>query len=287
MPEPTDAYLSVIDWPDTLDAESRAHALVRSAGLDLFTARLRIARGTPQVVARLPEARARGGVDVLHRAGATAFAPTRAQIAGMNEPLRAKRLTPAEGAPEPMFMVEAWRGEGRGMLARDIFLLVRARLKRSRTRVTDGPASSGLSGRTIAITAVAGPAAGMVASVFGAGRSGADTTTSLHVTEVLDIHLRDGAIVRIDGDKFSFDILGPAKSPTDRQNMDRLALLLANAAPAAMVDTSFAAFTCPPEIARDSWIGTSGSTVHSRDEGPAFDFYSCWVSLMYRSLLVR
>ncbi len=281
MPEPTDAYLSVIDWPDSLDPESRAHALVTAAGLDLFTARQRVARGTPQVIARLPESRARGGLDVLHRAGATAFAPIRDDFAAFKAPLRAKRIAPAEGAPEPMYMVEAWRGEGRGMLARDLFVLVRARVTRARTVVSPDPNDARPLLRQVARSM------GVPLPIGSADRQSMNTAGSLSITEFLDVHLADGSRIRINGDKFSFDVLGAERSYTDRENMDRLALSLARSAPGAMVDTAFARFSCPPDITRDTWTDTGAGAIHARDDGPAFDFYSCWACLMYRRLLAR
>lgn len=283
MAQFNDAYLSVIDWPDGLDPEARAHVLVKAAGLDLYTARLRVARGTPQVVARLPDARARGGLDVLHRAGATAFAPTRAELSAVAAPVRAKRIVPADGAPEPMFMVEAWRGDGLGMLARGLFPPIRARVEQATSRVSSGSATHG--GIAVGGTAIAGRGAGIIAAGIEGASGGVDRTTSLHVVELIDLHLHDGTRVRIDGTKFSFDILGHERGHADRQNMDRLALRLAQAAPRAMVDTSFKGFVCPPEFARDSWTSTDASSVHTSDQAPAFEFYSRWVSLMYRSLL--
>jgi hypothetical protein len=113
------------------------------------------------------------------------------------------------------------------------------------------------------------------------GESGRDAKTTL--TEVLDVHLRGGRSVRFDGRRFRFDVL-PERGLTDRDNMDRLGVLLGEASPKAVVDTSFQDFRCPPDVIQSYFVGGPAG-VRKRTQHGAFDFYSAWAVLMYTEML--
>ena len=109
-------------------------------------------------------------------------------------------------------------------------------------------------------------------------------TTRVSVTEIMDLYLRDGSRIRINGDKFGFDVLGEGKGYTDRQNMDKLAVMLSERAPRAIVDLNFREFRCPPDILT-SYFRSAEGRVRLTVEAPAFDFYSVWAALMYRKMM--
>src|SRR6185503_19825501 len=132
MPQPPEdiAYLSIVRWPSGFSREQMTEALVEATGMDPFLADQRTAKGVPAVVHRLPAALAPYVLRHLHKHKVVALAPTRSQLEAVPPPARAKCLAEAVGAPEPMYMCEMWRGEPRGLKVGDIFLIVRARLRR-------------------------------------------------------------------------------------------------------------------------------------------------------------
>src|SRR3954468_18811052 len=103
MAHPDRAYLSILQWPDGAEAQWCADALAAATGMDAYTARQAVRRGAPQVVCVLPVREAQRALESLYTAGITAMAPDRAAMRAMPDPVRAKRLLPALGAPKPMF----------------------------------------------------------------------------------------------------------------------------------------------------------------------------------------
>jgi len=273
------AYVTIARWPDSMNAESRTRVLCEIAGLDPYVAQQRVTQGAPLIVMRAEPEVARGIIEQLRARGVVACAPTRDQLAKLAPPMRAKAMAAAPGAPEPMYMVESWKEESRGLRARDIALLVRGRLDNStvRTGLDAGPRGTGL----VAAAALGG--AGVALHM--ASNPGPTRSTTFKFTEMLDIYLRDGSRIRIDGDKFSFDVLGPEKGYTDAENMDKLTLRLGGEAPRAIVDTGFAKFRCPLEMIKDFSHAVSHSTVRRQDQKPAFDFYSAWTVYVCKALV--
>lgn len=275
------AYISVIEWPAGFDEAARVRVLVAALGVDPPSAAQLSRRGVPQIVARVKAALAPALLDRFHAAGVTAFAAARSRMRAVADPLRAKRLAPALGAPEPLYMVEPWRGEGRALRMADVWLIVRATLRRREVRTA--PDTSGNAGR-MAGYAMVGAEYALIDAAARAGNS-AVRSTSIASTEIIELHLADGSRVRIDADKFSFDVLGDRRGLTDRENAERLALRLAHEAPRAIIDTSFPAFRCPPEIVRTHYASIGEGALRSTTDAPAFDFYAVWVSLMYRAMM--
>jgi hypothetical protein len=287
------AYLSILSWPPSLDRAQATAALAESADLDPFLADQRVARGLPSVVQRLPTSRARLAIKALRAKGVGCFALTQSQIQAAPTPLAAKRLTEAIGAPEPMYMVEAWRAEAGGFLTKNIFLMVRARIKVCETQRPESGGAFGSLNRGTA-GSLAGMGLGMGVGIVGIGMyassemdagttSGPTTRTS--TTEVLDIYLRDNSRIRINGDKFNFDVLGPDRGFSDNENMDKLALRLAEQAPGALVDTGFSKFVCPGTFLKNLQVSHNGKQV--RNDMSLFEFYSVWSWLMHRLLAGR
>lgn len=274
------AYLTVIEWPEGLTHAERVERLVGASGLDADRAAMAVRQEPPLIAGLIDRADRRPILAQLERDGITAIAPSRDELRGVPEPLPAKRLIEAMGSGGALYMAEPWRGEGRGVVARDIRLLVRATLRDSSTTTSHDPSHFSAPPSARGYTGEA--------EVSGA-LEGQTARRSLRVrmTEMLDIYMRDGSRVRINGDKFSFDVLGEQRSYTDRRNMDALAVRLAEASPRALIDEGFARFKPPPDIRVDRFRPIGGASVRGVVQHGAFDFYSPWVAMVYARLLRR
>lgn len=262
------AFLSIVAWPQGLDRDRLIQALAEAAGMDPFHAGQRLAKGTtPLVMQRIDAAIAPEVIAELRGRGVHAIAPTSSQLRSFAPPIRAKRLVPAIGAPEPMFMCEPWREEAFGFTAKEIGIIVRARL----AKTSKGPARMEQTG------VVYDPFTGTVAAEYEMVR---DHKSS--ISDILDIYLRNRKRIRCCGDKFNFDMLGAARGFTDNENMDKLSVILAEAAPRAIVDLGFSEFTCPQAVT--SAYRTSSGGASLKDDNPLFDFYSPWIVQVYRAL---
>lgn len=269
------AYLAVIQWPDELDERERADAIAHATGLDAYQADLVNRRGTPQIVARLDAEAAERSAEYLHDRGATAVAVRQSAMRAAPQARRLKRLTAAEGAPEPMYACEFWREPPGGLRAADLFLLVRAHVRSNETRMQPnslGPNPMVFGGLDMAAAAAI------------AGSGSATRTSHTSVAEVLDLWLTDRARLRIDAERFNFDVLGEGRGRTGRENLDGLLALLRRDAPRAIVDEGFQGFRCPPDLVRSHFIDAGGASVKRTSDMPAFDFYSTWSWLSWRAL---
>lgn len=223
------AYVILASWPEGRDEEDRAGALQSGAGCDAYTAGLISRRRVPCIAARVePAALAVGIVQRLLDKGVGALSLTWEQIAAGLQPPLLRSLAWADGAPEPMYIATRVDGEVLGLRARDLRLLVRAKVRISRREATPNT-SVGEFARTPVdpILGVPVPSDPTRAKVL------------LKTVEVLDLHLLDGTQLRCDGSRFSFLSTGEALGMTDTENMDRLAMKLAGEAPRAVVDTGF------------------------------------------------
>jgi hypothetical protein len=262
------AFLSIVARPERLDRNGLITALAEAAGVDPFHAGQRLAKDVmPCVIGRIDASVASDVVVELRGRGVHAIAPTSAQLRNFAPPIRAKRLVPAIGAPEPMYMCEPWRDEAFGFTAREVGIIVRARL----TKTQKGPA------RTEQTGAFYDPFSGAVVAEYETVR---DTRSS--ISDILDIYLRNRRRIRCCGDKFNFDMLGASRGYTDNENMDKLSVMIAESAPKAVVDLGFSDFTCPPAVA--SAYRTSSGGAAMKDDNPVFDFYSPWIVQVFRAL---
>lgn len=270
------AYVSIIEWSGLLDEPARIALLTRVLGMDGYLARQAVRRGLPQVVLRTDVDKAEAALDAFHAVGVLAFAPTQSQLDERADFHAAKRLIAGSGAT---YLVEAWRGEPRTFDAARTFLLVRASLRATETGPMPDQGSTFATAATMAITGVP---KGVHTEFVGDLDSSAGRKRTA-VTEIIDLHQADGTRIRLNGDKFSFDVLGDSRGYTDRDNMDKLAVRLSEQASRAIVDLDFRQFRCPPGILRTYYQSALGR-VRRTVEAPAFDFYSVWVALMYRRM---
>lgn len=258
------AYVSVLEWPAGLTEADRIAAISGSTGLDRYNARLRAQREPPLVLARMEAAEAERAGEALRKIGAFVFVASDSQVQACSPLHRAKSLAPALGAPEPTYLCQIWREDPVVLKPRELFLIVRARLRRSER--TEGRLEVQFE-----------PMSGGTTLEIGAAGS------RLAVSDLIDLWDRNGRRIRINGDKFNFDVLGAERGYSDNENADRLALRLAGEAPRAMVDTNFGSFHCPSDILRAVWqVGMDGR--RKRTDAPAFDFYSVWSYLMHIAL---
>lgn len=264
------AYITIVRWPSAFTKDEKVAALVDALGLDPFHAAQRAPHEPPLVLARVEAALAPEIIARLRARRVSAFALTQTYLKAQPKPFIVKRLVPALGSDEPMYMAEAWRGDPTGLRARDLFLIVRAAVDRVRTSIDIE--TSGMS----------------VGYSYGYGGPDlpdlpeATRTTERKTTHMLDLWLRDGSRLRCNADRFSFDLLGKGRGFTDLENTDKLALRLATDAPEALIDTGFRGFRVPQDLRRDL-VSVFGSQTES-DNAAAFDFYSIWTHTIHRGL---
>ncbi len=265
MRVPTFAFVSIFAWPAGWSREQQVDALARCVGIDPADAALRVAKPPPLALIRMEERPAGAAVCSLRDLGIAAFAPTQKQIGGVDRPVLAKRLSAARSAPEAMYMVEPWRGEAVGLRMGDVRLIIRAEV--ASTRSTAGDPTT-----VINFDAVTGT---MHMDRF---QSPARKTA---LTEIIEVYTADGARIRIDGNKFNFDVLGDDRAMADSVNADALVKRLISQAPGARVDTGFAVFSPPPGAVRALDAGAP----LARSRMPEFEFYSAWLHILHRLAL--
>jgi hypothetical protein len=267
MQDGDSAFLSVVRWPQGMDRDALVAALGEAAGVDPFHAEQRLAKGkTPAVIQRIDPSLVPTVLAALKSRGVPAIAPTASLLRSFAPPIRAKRLARAIGAPEPMFMCEPWHEESFGFAAKQIGIMVRGRLTRSQSSARTEQAGFGYD-----------PITGTLYTQFETVRESRST-----ISDILDIYLRDRRRIRVNGDKFNFDILGPERGYTDNENIDKLSVILAECAPRAIIDLGFADFSCPASVLGSYRTTPAGGAI--KDDHPVFDFYSAWVVQVYRAL---
>ncbi len=269
------AYISIVQWPQGFSKEHRVRALMDALGIDIYDASLRAVPEPPQVYARV-EADLAANVLARFRAHkVTAFAVTHSSLRAQPAPVLVKRLVPAMGAAEPMYMVEPWRGEPQGLRMADVFLIVRAALNQSK-HTYDARPSVAFGWK------IAAPEYALIKSAIDGPL--VERTTTLKFTYIIDVYMNDGRRFRFNSDRISYDVLGNDRSYTDRENSDRLALRLATEAPQALIDVGFERFRVPAEFSRDMVSVFSSRVTYQRDQTAVFDFYSVWMHALHQGM---
>src|SRR5437764_9640487 len=96
------AYITIVRWPKAFTAQERLEALADAMGIDPYTAGLRVVQDPPVVAGLVDELVAPDIVARLRSKRVLAFALTPAHRARLPQARLVKRLTPAQGADEPM-----------------------------------------------------------------------------------------------------------------------------------------------------------------------------------------
>ncbi len=264
MPLPSYAFVSVFAWPADWKREQMVDALARCVGIDPADGAMIAARPAPLAVCRMEERAAGAAVRSLRDVSVRAFAPTQRQIIGMDKPVLAKRLI-APRAGMTAFGVEPWRGETVAVEPGEVTLIVRAAAASTRSTAAD-PVTE------VRFDAVTG--AMHLERIEGPAKRKA-------LAQVIELHTLQGARVRIDSNKFSFDVLGHARELADSVNAELLAGKLTAAMPRATVDLGFETFRAPPGAVRALDPGAP----LARSRMPEFEFYSAWRGILHRLVL--
>lgn len=285
------AYLSIAEWPSHWSEDDCIAGLTYATGLDPYNAELAVRRGVPGVVAMIPAAVRADALSILRQHRATALAPTREELETAPDPVEIKGLARRRGDRGIAWLVEPWRArpghEPPPVLTPDVFLMVRASLRSTRTRRADGRGGSSVGPVAVGfmVGGVMGAAVGAAMSADGAG--GGDSSTSVAFAEMLDLYTTDGRRLRITDSRFDYDAVLGRRAPTARENLDALTTLLQRDAPSAILDTGFADFRFPPDLLTRQSVSTSRSSITHRSQHPAFEFYSAWAWLLYCGLTGR
>jgi len=261
------AYLSIIQWASGTDEHARIDSLVASAGMDPMLATLAVRRGVPAIVQRIDASVRDLVLDELRRRGVMAVAPSRSEIRGAPSPDRVKRMERMSGGA--WYACEMWRGGPRTFRSDDVFLIVTAAARTHRREHRDPRAlTTGAGASRYAISSALHP----------------ELSSSMTVTHLTDLYLSNGSRLRIDGDKFSFDVLADERGYSDLTNMRRLVETLSADAPRSIVDSGFGVFRAPPDLTAEVIDIVPGGLRHSKTEALLFDFYSPWSWRFYRHL---
>lgn len=278
------AYLSIIEWPDQLTEHDRVVALASAMGTDEYSAMLIVRRGTPQVACKLAVERAPGALDALRARGAVAFAPTRDAIDALPDATPVKRLVPGKSHAAE---VEPWRAPAFALNAAEIELMV---IGKVRSTLVAGGTSGASSGAADAVRAIGTAAIGLPLTALGGSDSAQPAPHGTdQMTTVLDVWLSSRRL-RFVSNRLDTEPLAALAAPGARfdlaSNHDRVDLLsrwLARAAPT--IDRGFREFHCPPDVLVTTTSTSSAGTMKRRtDHAPLFEFYSRWVSMLYKKL---
>lgn len=182
-----------------MQEQSRLVALVSAIGLEPSDAESLARQAAPLVVAKLPLVAARAAEQALAASGVLTMLTPHAALANHALPLRAKRLV----AGGDGYLVELWRGPAALLDVSKIRLIVRAKLVRVRT----APPEPGR------VRWLSEPPADAESIIHGEelGQSIPDRPARVTMRDVIELHVRDGTRIRIDGSKFNFDVLGSGR----------------------------------------------------------------------------
>ncbi len=262
-------YLTIAAWPPGWNAAEKVLALVESAGIAPTDAERRCVGGVPLVVARIPLVAARSAEAVLLAKGVDAFALDAAIFAKVGPPRRARRLIALSESSPVKYRVELWRGEPIELNTASVWLIVRAKLRK--TTLGEVQADAQL---------VPDPYTGDYHVETGTTRK-----KVININDLIDVYLRDGSRVRIDSSKFNFAAVQGPRSMADASNTDRLALQLATEAPGAIVDTGFDALVGASVVRPRDIPRSALERQRFPNDDPAFEFYSVWSAARYRRML--
>lgn len=252
-------FLGAIALPENASRSEMALYIGDEAGLDPGLLKILLNRQPPQILGSGPAGAMRAGAAAIRRIGGDAFACSLADIEALGPTLKARELELDAGR----LVIPLWRLETATISLGDIVLLVRSTLTTTTVRITSVPRHLRPLTRGVLLT-----------------QSGAPSYESrTTVSEKLDIHVRDGRVFQIDGDKFGYAILGAGRTQGDMSNMDRMFDMLRHFAPHAVADDFYRLWAPPPEILRFRI-----AMMRINNDDPAFAFYSRWIALMYRAM---
>ncbi len=282
-------YLTIVTWPGEMTRQELADQLQTDAGFDVRTVHLQLGRTPPFILGHYDPRQCLAAIRCILNRGGDAFACSLDDIETLGGTHKIKHLELKHGT----LFADLWRGGVVPIEPSSIQILIRAKLSEQQTKAP--PTPTGLSGelghhrtsyaiarhRGTGLGFALGGAYGLALSIR-SHQSLADYAfeKTLKVSDKLDIHLTDGTVYQIDGDKFGFQILGDQRGLTDNENIDKMCELLAHLAPGGIVDPYFSMWKPPPGHKR---LRLPLMKINKDD--PAFAFYSRWAALMYRHVM--
>ena len=280
-------HVVVIEWPPGADRQQRAEIIAAATG-KMPTICLGLAsKSLPCVLATAQRDEARAATQILRERGVLAVYPSTADIESVGNPFMCKRLAPALGAPEPMYLCDPQmtRLDPRPLKMSDVTLLIKGRIQRvdSKTDVSDNSSVSsyGYGGGVGPFGPFGGPLGPFYNDSLDTLSTGKVTTRNTSSYEVIDLYTATDPAVRIDARRFNYELLGK-RSLTDSENMNRLAVLLAEQATSAFLDLDFNPASSFAHLSTRRTNVQTGTSVD--DRGPAFDFYSRLQCIIDRAL---
>lgn len=270
---------TILAWPAGQTTDQVAVTLDR-AGFGEYESRQLVRREAPFFLGRVKPDFDRSAQPILEAGGIQTLVLTQDQIDAVPKPLLARSLHRALGAPKPLFMVEPWRGDGTALLMDEVYLIIRASVGRSKSTVEAMPRSFNTTPGALLL-----PGEAALEYAISANQHEPQFIKSIvtDAAEVIELFRLDGTRVRVNSEKFNFEVLAQSKGITDRQNTDSLMLVLSELAVNAEIDLDFRKFKAPPNtIKTHSSLGVAGANVKTVDAWPSFEFYSVWRYLVQR-----
>ena len=249
------SYVSLRAWAGSIGDRERAGILSESLGIDAYRARELSRRTVPCIVARLHHEPATRAAEALSRRAVGASVHRHAELRARLTPPIARRIEIRGSEMEAML----FRGGAVVRGCADVVLAARAHV-RSQHRPGAGAFTHQLQGTL-------GAEAWMDQSVRRQG---------LGVSEVLDIHFRQGDTVRVEAGHFDVECLGADRGATPAANMDCLLRRVEDATGRAIGDHGFEQARFLAEFVGDF---TDVSDRDARGHG-AYALYSAWRSAM-------
>lgn len=269
------AYLTVINWPTSFNEDRRIEALVGSAAIDPFQAKLATRRNLPGVMCPINTHDRPHILNALHAQGVLCLAPSHDEIMAYPQAQTALGVQQFPDAKPASFVVETGDGEHWTFRADQVKLIVYGHIKSTSTTVDvdhNTPDAGGVAGSPSMSTQVR-------------------VNRNTKLTELLDLHIRTDdqsasdtpgqlKLVRLVGSRTRIGIVGDTARPSllDNSRPFEMAQILM---PDADIDTEFQDFDPPGIIRRQSQkkTGRSGSLTME-----SWAFYSPWVGIMKQSM---
>jgi len=272
MNKPEQAYLTVINWPSAFDENRRIEALVGSAAMDPYQAKLASRRNLPGVMATI-DANVRGHIlNAMHAKGILCCAPTHTEILAYPQPEIALGVDQFPDADPARFVVETTDGDHWTFGANQVKLVVSGHIKFTTAKVQTDHSSS--------MSVIAPVESALVKAI---STDGYHVNRNTKVTDLIDLHIRvEGQLklVRLIGPRTRIGIVGDNARPSllDNARPVEMAQILM---PDAQIDTEFQGFDPPGTIRRQAAKrgGRSGSLTME-----SWAFYSPWVGLIKQAM---
>ncbi len=271
MQKPETAYLTVIRWPGNFDEDAKVEALVGSAAMDPYQARLASRRNLPGVMTPIDALLRDNILEAMHARGVLSIAPTHSEILAYPQPEMALGVDQFPDADPPSFVVETNDGNHWTFRSDQVRLAVAGHIKATTTQIKSNPSSSS---EFNAYSSAAGNAM---------RQTDAHVSRNTKVTNLLDLHIQTDAglkLVRLVGPRTRIGIVGDNDRPSLLDN-SRPAEMIQILMPDTDIDTEFHDFD-PPSIVRRQSHKAGGRSSSLTMESWAF--YSPWVGLIKQSI---